>query len=57
MRQCLMSCALKVALIIKQRCLELGGKIVVIHKPGCDHAPRGLDNPQPIMDFIFENAR
>jgi hypothetical protein len=32
-------------LIIKQRYQELGGKIVVIHKPGCNHHPHGLDNP------------
>jgi pimeloyl-ACP methyl ester carboxylesterase len=44
-------------LIIKQRYQELGGKIVVIHKPGCNHHPHGLDNPQPIVDFVLEHAR
>jgi pimeloyl-ACP methyl ester carboxylesterase len=43
-------------LIIAQRYQELGGKIVVIHKPGCDHHPHGLDNPQPIVDFVLEHA-
>jgi pimeloyl-ACP methyl ester carboxylesterase len=44
-------------LIIEQRYRELGGKVVVIHKPGCDHHPHGLDNPQPIVDFILEHAQ
>ena len=44
-------------LILEQRYKELGGKIMVIHKPGCDHHPHGLDNPQPIVDFVLEHAR
>jgi pimeloyl-ACP methyl ester carboxylesterase len=43
-------------LIIEQRYKDLGGKIVVIHKPDCDHHPHGLDNPQPIVDFVLEHA-
>jgi hypothetical protein len=44
-------------LIIEQRYQELSGKIVVIHKPGCNHHPHGLDNPQPIVDCVLERAR
>jgi len=44
-------------LLVEQRYKALGGKIAVIHKPGCDHHPHGLDNPQPIVDFILEHAR
>jgi fermentation-respiration switch protein FrsA (DUF1100 family) len=40
-------------LLIEKRYKELGGKVMVIHKPGCDHHPHGLDNPQPIVDFIL----
>jgi hypothetical protein len=43
-------------LVIEQRYKELGGKMLVIHKPGCDHHPHGLDNPQPIVDFVLEHA-
>ena len=43
-------------LIIEQRYKELGGKILVIHKPGSDHHPHGLDNPQPIVDYVLEHA-
>lgn len=30
-----------------------GGSIKVIHKPGIDHHPHSLANPQPIVDFIL----
>ena len=43
-------------LIIEERYKKLGGKVVVIHKPGCDHHPHGLENPQPIVDFILEQT-
>jgi pimeloyl-ACP methyl ester carboxylesterase len=42
------------SLIVEHRYRDLGGKVTVIHKPGCDHHPHGLDNPQPIVDFILE---
>jgi pimeloyl-ACP methyl ester carboxylesterase len=44
------------ALIIERRYRELGGTVLVIHKPGGDHHPHGLDNPQPIVDFILEQT-
>ena len=43
--------------IIEQRYKELGGEILVIHKPGVDHHPHGLDNPQPIVDFVLKYSR
>jgi len=33
----------------------LGGEIQVIHKPGIGHHPHGLDDPQPIVDFILRH--
>jgi hypothetical protein len=44
-------------LILEQRYKELGGKVEVIHKTSCDHHSHGLDNPQPIVDFVLEHAR
>jgi hypothetical protein len=44
-------------LIVEQRYKELGGTIAVIHKPGGDHHPHGLDDPQPIVDFALEHVR
>lgn len=41
--------------IIEQSYKALGGTIEVIHKPGVDHHPHGLDNPKPIVDFILEH--
>ncbi len=34
-----------------------GGSITVIHKPGIDHHPHSLPNPQPIIDFILEATK
>ncbi|MCX6928726.1 MAG: alpha/beta hydrolase, partial [Verrucomicrobia bacterium] len=42
--------------LIEQRYKQLGGKVVVIHKPGVDHHPHGLENPQPVVDFILEQT-
>lgn len=44
------------ALVIEQRYKKLGGEIQVIHKANCDHHPHGLDNPQPIVDFVMEHT-
>jgi pimeloyl-ACP methyl ester carboxylesterase len=43
-------------LLLKQRYEALGGKIEVIVKPGVDHHPHSLKDPQPIVDFILANA-
>lgn len=42
--------------LIEQRYKKLGGEIEVIRKPGVDHHPHSLANPQPIVDFILEHA-
>ena len=42
--------------VIEQRYRQLGGEIQVIHKPGVGHHPHGLDDPQPVVDFILKHA-
>lgn len=42
--------------ILEQRYKALGGKIEVIAKPGVDHHPHSLKDPQPIVDFLLRNA-
>ena len=42
--------------IVERRCKELGGTMVVIHKPGVGHHPHGLDDPQPLVSFILEQT-
>ncbi len=42
--------------VIEQRYHQLGGEIQVIHKPGIGHHPHGLDDPQPVVDFILKHA-
>ncbi|MCK9618772.1 MAG: GDSL-type esterase/lipase family protein [Lentimicrobiaceae bacterium] len=37
----------------EQKIREAGGSICVIHKPGVNHHPHSLQNPQPIVDFIL----
>ncbi|GAB4016427.1 GDSL-type esterase/lipase family protein [Spirosoma koreense] len=37
----------------EQKVKALGGSIQVIHKPGVNHHPHSLPNPQPIVDFIL----
>lgn len=43
--------------IFEKRYKELGGKIEVILKPGVDHHPHSLKDPQPIVDFLLANAK
>jgi pimeloyl-ACP methyl ester carboxylesterase len=45
------------ALLIEQRYKALGGVVQVIHKPGVDHHPHGLDDPTPVVNFIIEAAK
>ena len=33
----------------------LGGDIMTIVKPGCDHHPHSIERPQPIADFIAKH--
>ena len=42
------------ALLIEQRYQALGGVVQVIHKPGVDHHPHGLEDPTPVVRFILE---
>jgi pimeloyl-ACP methyl ester carboxylesterase len=38
--------------LVEQAYKKLGGEITVIHKPGCNHHPHGLDDPAPVLKFI-----
>lgn len=42
--------------IVERRYRDLGGEIVVVHKPGVGHHPHGLDDIAPIVDFIRQRA-
>ncbi|MDP2335115.1 MAG: GDSL-type esterase/lipase family protein [Bacteroidota bacterium] len=37
----------------EQKIRDAGGSIQVIHKPGVEHHPHSLQNPQPIIDFVL----
>jgi pimeloyl-ACP methyl ester carboxylesterase len=39
--------------LVEKRYKDLGGEITVIHKPGVNHHPHGLDDPTPIVEFII----
>jgi lysophospholipase L1-like esterase len=43
--------------IIHQRYTALGGTIELIRKPNVGHHPHGLDNSQPIIDFILKHTK
>lgn len=43
--------------IMAQRYKALGGDITLIAKPGVGHHPHGLDDSQPIVDFILKHTR
>jgi pimeloyl-ACP methyl ester carboxylesterase len=43
-------------LIVEQR-YKAFGVVRVIHKPGVDHHPHGLDDPTPVVNFIIEAAK
>lgn len=34
---------------------QMGGTVETIVKPGCDHHPHSLDDPTPIIDFIYRH--
>lgn len=42
--------------ILAKRYRALGGELTIIHRPGAGHHPHGLDDPQPIVDFIMKYA-
>lgn len=41
--------------LLRDRYQQLGGPIQLIIKPGADHHPHSLENPEPIVDFILHN--
>ncbi|MDB6155675.1 MAG: hypothetical protein JWL90_4128 [Chthoniobacteraceae bacterium] len=43
-------------LLIKERYGKLGGEIEVISKPGVDHHPHSLKDPEPIVRFILRHT-
>lgn len=42
--------------LIAQRYRELGGQIQLIRKKGIGHHPHGLDDPKPIVDFLYRHS-
>jgi dienelactone hydrolase len=42
--------------VIERRYRELGGHMIVVHKPGGGHHPHGLDDPTPVVAFILKHA-
>ena len=42
------------SLLVAERYRALGGVARVIHKPGVDHHPHGLEDPTPVVNFIME---
>jgi pimeloyl-ACP methyl ester carboxylesterase len=43
--------------VLAPRYRAMGGPITVIHKPKVGHHPHGLDDPQPVVDFILKHAQ
>ena len=41
--------------IVAERYRTLGGNVEIVLKPGCDHHPHSLENPEPVVDFIVRN--
>lgn len=41
--------------VVRSRYVAKGGSVTLILKPGCDHHPHSLDNPQPVVDFIVSH--
>ena len=42
--------------LIAERYPKLGGSITLIRKPGVKHHPHGLEDPRPIVEFIWEHT-
>lgn len=43
-------------LLFEKKVKELGGAILVVHKPGFKHHPHSLPNPKVIVDFIVKGC-
>lgn len=41
--------------VIRSRYLAKGGSVTLILKPGCDHHPHSLENPEAVVDFIVSH--
>lgn len=41
--------------VLRNRYVALGGPVEVILKPGCNHHPHSLENPEPVVDFILRH--
>ncbi len=39
--------------LLKERLIELGWDMQVLHKPGVGHHPHSLTDPKPIVDFVL----
>lgn len=37
---------------LRDRYVSMGGVVEVILKPGCDHHPHSLEQPEAVVDFI-----
>src|SRR4030095_4672306 len=42
--------------VMEKRYFSHGGVIQVIHKPGIAHHPHGLENPEPVVQFILNHT-
>lgn len=42
--------------LLETRYKALGGEIVVIAKPNCDHHPHSLKDPTPIVEFVLKHT-
>ncbi len=43
--------------LLDKKYRELGGDIITIVKPGCNHHPHSIEYPQPISDFIVNHRK
>jgi len=41
--------------LLRNRYRDLGSPIEIIIKPGADHHPHSLEDPEPVVDFIVRN--
>lgn len=42
--------------LVDQIYRSMGGEIITVVKPGCDHHPHGLEDPTPIVSFILQHS-
>jgi len=44
------------AVVVARRYREFGSTVHVISEPGKGHHPHGLEDPQPVVDFVTAHA-